>query len=199
MAISTILYTTHPSPLGELLLIGNGESLTGLYMQTQKYARAVQDGWKHDAKPFRAVAAQLDAYFAGELRTFDLPLALRGTDFQRTVWRALREVEFGTTTTYGELARRIGSPNAPRAVGLANGHNPIGIIVPCHRIIGANGSLTGYGGGIERKRWLLAHEARWSSGLAPAVIDVRASSRGSARNDSARATVRSGRARSRTS
>jgi len=164
-ASATTLYTTHPSPLGELLLIGDGQSLTGLYMQAQKYARTVQDGWRPDAKPFRAVAAQLDAYFAGELRTFDLPLGLRGTDFQRTVWRALREVQFGSTTTYGELARRIGSPNAPRAVGLANGHNPIGIIVPCHRIIGANGSLTGYGGGIERKRWLLAHEARWSRGL----------------------------------
>ena len=93
----------------------------------------------------------------------------RGTDFQRTVWRALLDVPFGTTTTYGELARRIGSPRAPRAVGLANGHNPIGIIVPCHRIIGANGSLTGYGGGIERKRWLLAHEARCSYGLTSVV------------------------------
>ena len=98
-----------------------------------------------------------------------------------------------------ELARRIGSPNAPRAVGLANGHNPIGIIVPCHRIIGANGSLTGYGGGIERKRWLLAHEARWSYGLTPVVTTVRASSRGSARSDCARASVHTRRGRTRTS
>lgn len=162
MARSTVLYTTCDSPLGELLLIGDGECLTGLYMQAQKYAREVQEEWRHDAKAFRAVADQLDAYFAGELRTFDLSLAPRGTDFQRRVWNALLNIECGATTTYGELARRIGSPNAPRAVGLANGHNPIGIIVPCHRVIGANGSLTGYGGGIERKRWLLAHESRFN-------------------------------------
>lgn len=165
MTDSTVLYTTCDSPLGELLLIGDGECLTGLYMQAQKYAREVQEEWRRDTQAFRAVAEQLSAYFAGELRTFDLSLAPRGTDFQRNVWRALHNIEFGTTTTYGELARRIGSPNAPRAVGLANGHNPIGIIVPCHRVIGASRSLTGYGGGIERKRWLLAHESRWSYAL----------------------------------
>ena len=169
MTRSAVLYTTCESPLGELLLIGDGESLTGLYMQAQKYAREVQQEWRHDAKPFRGVAEQLDAYFRGELRTFDVPLAPCGTEFQRRVWRALADIEFGTTTTYGELARRIGSPNAPRAVGLANGHNPIGIIVPCHRVIGANGSLTGYGGGIERKRWLLAHEAQGSYRLESAI------------------------------
>ena len=158
MTASGVFYSTYDSPLGELLLIGDGQALTGLYMQAQKYAREVQQEWKCDARPFQAVVEQLDAYFAGELRDFDLSLAPRGTDFQRAVWRALLDVQFGTTTTYGKLARRIGSPNAPRAVGLANGHNPIGIIVPCHRIIGANGSLTGYGGGIERKRWLLRHE-----------------------------------------
>jgi methylated-DNA-[protein]-cysteine S-methyltransferase len=162
MTHSNIVYSTFDSPLGELLLIGDGESLTGLYMQSQKYAREVQGGWRCEAQPFRAVVEQLAAYFGGELRTFDLSLAPRGTYFQRTVWRALLDVPFGATETYGALARRIGSPNAPRAVGLANGHNPIGIIVPCHRVIGANGSLTGYGGGIERKRWLLAHEARCS-------------------------------------
>ncbi len=166
MTRSTVLYTTRDSPLGELLLVGDGQSLTGLYMQAQKYAREVQEGWRRDAKAFRTIDEQLTAYFAGELRTFDLSLAPYGTDFQRTVWRALLNIEFGTTTTYGEIARRIGSPNAPRAVGLANGHNPIGIIVPCHRVIGANGSLTGYGGGIERKRWLLAHEAQWNYELA---------------------------------
>ncbi len=169
MIRTTVFYTTYDSPLGELLLVGDGQSLTGLYMQAQKYAREVQEAWRHDAQTFRAVVEQLDAYFSGELRTFDLSLAPRGTDFQRTVWRALPDIEFGTTTTYGELARRIGSPNAPRAVGLANGHNPIGIIVPCHRVIGANGSLTGYGGGIERKRWLLAHEAQQSYRLESAI------------------------------
>jgi len=199
MTASGVFYSTYDSPLGELLLIGDGQALTGLYMQAQKYAREVQQEWKCDARPFQAVVEQLDAYFVGELRDFDLSLAPRGTDFQRTVWRALLDVQFGTTTTYGELARRIGSPNAPRAVGLANGHNPIGIIVPCHRIIGANGSLTGYGGGIERKRWLLAHEARWNYGLAPVVSAVRASSRASTRSDSARASVHSPRRRSHTS
>ena len=168
MTHSSIAYTTYDSPLGELLLIGDGRSLTGLYMQAQKYARDVQDGWRRDAQPFRAVVEQLDAYFAGELRTFDLSLAPRGTEFQRAVWHALIAIPYGATETYGALAKRIGSPNAPRAVGLANGHNPIGVIVPCHRVIGANGSLTGYGGGIERKRWLLAHEARCSYGLSGA-------------------------------
>jgi methylated-DNA-[protein]-cysteine S-methyltransferase len=199
MTASGIFYSTCASPLGELLLVGDGRSLTGLYMQAQKYAREVQREWQRDAQPFQAVAQQLAAYFAGELRAFDLSLAPRGTDFQRAVWRALLEVPFGTTTTYGELARRIGSPNAPRAVGLANGHNPIGIIVPCHRIIGANGGLTGYGGGIERKRWLLAHEARWSYELAPAVSTAPASSRASTRSDSARASAHSLRRRSHTS
>src|SRR6478735_1223100 len=107
MVPSTVLYATHASPLGELLLVGDGQALTGLSMQAQKYAREVQEGWRPDKASFRAVVAQLDAYFAGELRTFDLSLAPRGTDFQRTVWRALLEVPFGTTTTYGELARRI--------------------------------------------------------------------------------------------
>jgi methylated-DNA-[protein]-cysteine S-methyltransferase len=199
MTASRVFYSTYDSPLGELLLVGDGRSLTGLYMQAQKYAREVQPEWKRDAQPFRAAVEQLDAYFAGELRAFDLSLAPSGTDFQRTVWRALLDVQFGTTATYGELARRIGSPRAPRAVGLANGRNPIGLIVPCHRIIGANGSLTGYGGGIERKRWLLAHEARWSYGLTPVVSAVRASSRAATRSDSARAPVHTRRARSRTS
>ena len=158
MAASTSVFTTIDSPLGELLLVGDGRSLTGLYMQAQKYAREVRSDWRRDALPFSAVIEQLGAYFAGDLRTFDLSLAPHGTEFQRTVWRALLDVQFGRTETYGAIARRIGSPKAPRAVGLANGHNPIGIIVPCHRVIGADGSLTGYGGGIERKRWLLAHE-----------------------------------------
>ena len=167
MTHSSISYTTVASPLGELLLVGDGESLTGLYMQAQKYAREVQDDWRRDARPFRAVAEQLDAYFAGELRTFDLSLAPRGTEFQRTVWRALLDVPFGATETYGSLATRIGSPKAPRAVGLANGHNPIGIIVPCHRVIGANGSLVGYAGGLDIKRRLLALE-----GALPLQLDT---------------------------
>jgi methylated-DNA-[protein]-cysteine S-methyltransferase len=105
------------------------------------------------------LSAAMRAYFAGDLQAIDdLPVAMEGTDFQRTVWRALRQIPCGTTISYGELARRIGRPAAVRAIGLANGANPVGVVVPCHRVIGADGSLTGYGGGIERKRWLLAHE-----------------------------------------
>ena len=104
-------------------------------------------------------AGQLTEYFAGDRTEFDLPLRPIGTDFQRRVWRALCDIPFGRTWSYGELAMHIGSPTASRAVGLANGRNPISIVIPCHRVIGANGSMTGYGGGIERKRWLLAHEA----------------------------------------
>jgi methylated-DNA-[protein]-cysteine S-methyltransferase len=107
----------------------------------------------------RETARQLDEYFAGQRREFDLPLDPRGTDFQRSVWTALRAIPFGETRSYGELARQLGNPSAMRAVGAANGGNPISIVVPCHRVIGANGSLTGFGGGLDAKAWLLAHEA----------------------------------------
>jgi methylated-DNA-[protein]-cysteine S-methyltransferase len=111
--------------------------------------------WCHDPKAFDDVVDQLNAYFASELTTFDVPLRLDGTDFQRSVWGALLEIPYGQTRSYGELAAQIGRPGAARAVGLANGHNPVGIIVPCHRVIGANGSLVGYGGGLRRKQALL--------------------------------------------
>jgi methylated-DNA-[protein]-cysteine S-methyltransferase len=126
---------------------------------------------KHAARRAKAIRdeallkrprARLQAYFAGELRDFELPLAAAGTPFQQSVWRALCDIPYGETISYGELARRIGQPKAARAVGLANGQNPIAIVVPCHRVIGADGSLTGYGGGLERKRWLLAHESKGS-------------------------------------
>ncbi len=146
------------SPIGKLLLTSDGESLTRLYMQTQKYGCQPQSDWRRDDAIFKVARAQLESYFAGELREFNLPLAPAGSEFQRTVWRALLDIPFGQTESYGGLAQRIGTPKAARAVGLANGHNPISIIIPCHRVIGANGSLTGYGGGIERKRWLLTHE-----------------------------------------
>jgi methylated-DNA-[protein]-cysteine S-methyltransferase len=113
-----------------------------------------------DRRAALAAAAQLREYFAGTRRTFDVPLALRGTEFQRAVWSALVAIPYGETITYAELARRIGRPSAIRAVGAANGANPVPVIVPCHRVIGANGTLTGYGGGIERKQWLLALEGR---------------------------------------
>lgn len=151
-------YTEMDSPIGTLLITGNGDAITGLHMDNQSTRPVIDERWCRDDSVFRDARAQLAAYFEGELQHFDLPLAGAGTSFQKTVWHALREIPYGTTQTYGELARRIGNHNASRAVGLANGRNPIGIIVPCHRVIGANGALTGYAGGIERKQWLLAHE-----------------------------------------
>ncbi len=121
--------------------------------------------WVRDHAAFDGAIRQLQEYFDGQRVTFEIPLAADGTDFQRRVWMALRDIPFAQTVTYGDIAREIGNPKGVRAVGLANGRNPISIIVPCHRVIGHNGTLTGYGGGIERKRWLLEHEAR-HAGLA---------------------------------
>ena len=148
------------SPIGRLLLVGDGEALTGLYMDTAGCPLPDTRGWREDADtaPFPAAALQLGEYFSGTRREFDLPLRLKGTPFQERVWHSLLDIRYGETWSYGELARRIGNPNASRAVGLANGRNPISILVPCHRVIGADGSLTGYGGGLDRKRWLLSHE-----------------------------------------
>jgi methylated-DNA-[protein]-cysteine S-methyltransferase len=154
-----MLYTTHDSPIGELLLVGDGDSLHGLHMQEGRTAIEVGAGWKRAAEPFSAVRDQIDDYFAGRRTTFDVPLTLRGTAFQRRVWTELRRIPYGESISYGELARRVGVPAAARAVGTANGLNPIAVIVPCHRVIGADGSLTGYGGGLERKRFLLDLEA----------------------------------------
>lgn len=154
----TTYFSRMNSPVGELLLSGDGQALTLLAMHEQKHGSQPQDDWQRDDGAFGAAREQLAAYFAGELHTFDLPLAPSGTEFQRKVWQALLDIPFGRTESYGALARRIGAPKASRAVGLANGRNPIAVIIPCHRVIGANGSLTGYGGGIERKRWLLTHE-----------------------------------------
>ena len=147
------------SPIGRLLLTSDGTALTGLYMEPSRKAQST-DGWAEDvtAAPLSATVRQLTEYFAGTRREFDLPLRLQGTTFQTRVWRELTEIPYGQTWSYGHLARRIDKPSASRAVGLANGRNPISILVPCHRVIGADGSLTGYGGGLERKRWLLAHE-----------------------------------------
>ena len=148
------------SPIGRLLLTSNGHALTGLFMEPSREATQPAEGWVEDPSiaPLASTVLQLREYFAGGRREFDLPLQFEGTTFQRRVWQELREIPYGETWSYGQLARRIGNPNASRAVGLANGRNPISILVPCHRVIGADGSLTGYGGGLERKRWLLAHE-----------------------------------------
>ena len=157
------LYDLLPSPVGDLMLVASDTHLTGVLFTphpddvTARGWRRATGGTAADAILER-VRAQLDDYFAGRITTFDLPLGAQGTAFQTQVWRALQAIPFGHTISYGELARRIGDAKAMRAVGAANGRNPIPIIVPCHRVIGANGSLTGFGGGIERKRWLLAHE-----------------------------------------
>jgi methylated-DNA-[protein]-cysteine S-methyltransferase len=161
----TTYFAQMPSPIGELLLMSDGEALTGLHMDVQRYPVSVRPDWRRDDARLKPVRAQLEAYFAGELRQFDLPLAGQGSPFQQRVWRELCRIPFAETWSYGELAGKLGDPRACRAVGLANGRNPIAIVVPCHRVIGANGSLTGYGGGIERKRWLLAHELRVDQGL----------------------------------
>jgi methylated-DNA-[protein]-cysteine S-methyltransferase len=150
-----LIHTTIDSPIGELLLKGDGRALTGLYMSGGKFAPAIFDQWERDDDAFGEVRAQLGAYFAGELTEFDVPMAPAGTAFQLSVWKALGEIPYGTTQSYGQLAARVGNVRACRAVGLANGRNPISIIVPCHRVIGASGTLTGYGGGLERKRQLL--------------------------------------------
>jgi methylated-DNA-[protein]-cysteine S-methyltransferase len=151
-------YSQVSSPIGDLLLVSNGEALTGVYMQGHHPLEG-EDGWRRDDALLEPAREQLRAYFAGRLFDFDLPLAPQGTAFQRRVWHELRGIPFGSTVSYAEIARRLGQPTAVRAVGAANGRNPIAIIVPCHRVIGANGTLVGYGGGLERKQWLLRHEA----------------------------------------
>ena len=149
------------SPMGPLTLVATDGVLAGLYMDEQRHRPAQETFGERvaiDEEPFDVVRAQLSEYFAGKRTEFDLPMAMAGTDFQRTVWAALCRIPYGETISYGQLADRIGRPGASRAVGLANGRNPIGIIVPCHRVVGSTGDLTGYGGGIERKRALLAFE-----------------------------------------
>jgi methylated-DNA-[protein]-cysteine S-methyltransferase len=157
--------TTVDSPVGPLVLAAREERLCGLRLPAVAddgtTSAAPLDEWRAASTPSGVLAEaadQLAAYFAGDLRHFDLPLQLDGTDFQRRVWAALQEIPYGTTTGYGELAQRLGSPGASRAVGLANGRNPVAIVVPCHRVIGADGTLTGFGGGLPCKRWLLDHE-----------------------------------------
>jgi methylated-DNA-[protein]-cysteine S-methyltransferase len=154
------------SPIGRLLLTSDGTALTGLYMNLYRNKPTklpiLNNEWLQNATigALPAAARQLKEYFAGSRREFDLPLRMDGTDFQQRVWRELTKIPFGETRSYGELARRLDNPNGSRAVGLANGRNPIAIIVPCHRVIGADGSLTGFGGGIDRKEWLLTHEGQ---------------------------------------
>jgi methylated-DNA-[protein]-cysteine S-methyltransferase len=158
--VSAVFYTTFESPVGPLLLAGDADALRLVSFESSKHAAPPQADWKQDNAPFAEVIRQLQAYFRGELREFDVPLALKGTEFQRRVWNALREIPYGETISYLQLAERIGNPRAVRAVGLANGSNPIPIIVPCHRVIGSDGSLTGFGGGISTKKKLLELESK---------------------------------------
>ncbi|MET1071304.1 MAG: methylated-DNA--[protein]-cysteine S-methyltransferase [Umezawaea sp.] len=154
------VHTTIDSPIGLLTLVAVDEGLTGLYMVEQRH-RPPQETFGHpDPTPFPAVVEQLAEYFSGDRTDFDVPLAMRGTPFQRSVWDELTRIPYGETTSYGELAARLGNISASRAVGLANGKNPISVIVPCHRVVGSKGDLTGYGGGLERKRHLLAFEKK---------------------------------------
>jgi len=162
MKTSASYFSELDSPVGSLLLLGDEKRLTGLYMQEQRHRPPLPEGCRRNDRAFVLVREQLKQYFAGRLRHFEIELGGEGSPFQRSVWRALCKIPFATTESYGALARRIGNANASRAVGLANGKNPIGIIVPCHRVVGANGSLTGYGGGLERKKWLLEHEQRYA-------------------------------------
>ncbi|MGV9555578.1 methylated-DNA--[protein]-cysteine S-methyltransferase [Streptomyces sp. NPDC003522] len=159
-------HTVVDSPCGPLTLVADDGVLCGLYMTGQRHRPAEESFGSRDDTLFGAAEEQLEAYFAGGSKDFTLPLRLHGTPFQRTVWEALRQIPYGETRTYGELAEAIGRPAASRAVGLANGRNPVGIVVPCHRVVGASGGLTGYGGGLERKRRLLDLESgRSTAGL----------------------------------
>ena len=157
------VYTTMESPVGELLLVGQesngGVALTSVTMAGQRYAPAVRDGWRRDPAAFAEVIRQLTAYFAGQLTTFSLDLAPRGTEFQQRIWRELDSVPYGTTVSYGQLAARLGIPrDRIQALGAAIGANPLAIIRPCHRVIGSDGGMRGYAGGVERKQQLLVHE-----------------------------------------
>ena len=158
MTKSTITRSrTIESPVGPITL-GGDDVLTQLVMHEQRHAPPDQDEWPEDKNAFGDVVDQLKAYFAGDLHEFDVDMRLEGTEFQQRVWRGLQEIPYGETWSYGQLADHIGAHGAQRAVGLANGKNPIAIIVPCHRVIGASGNLVGYGGGLDRKMWMLTLE-----------------------------------------
>jgi methylated-DNA-[protein]-cysteine S-methyltransferase len=157
---SSTRYTMLDSPVGKLLLAANPSGLSGLWITGEKHCPAIPADWQEDADGFEDAASQLAGYFAGTRRVFTLPLAPAGTDFQQQAWAALQQIPYGQTRSYRQQATALGRPAAVRATGTANGKNPISILIPCHRVIGANGALTGYGGGLDAKAWLLAHEAK---------------------------------------
>jgi methylated-DNA-[protein]-cysteine S-methyltransferase len=168
-------YTVVGGPIGDVLVVGalsapsNADELTisGVFLTGQRYEPRIDPDWTPDAGLLADASKQLDAYFAGDLTDFDLPLTPHGTPFQQAVWMALRDIPFGTTCAYGQIAERVADRTKTRAVAAAIGRNQIGIVVPCHRVVGADGSLTGYAGGLDRKRWLLDHEAAISGATLP--------------------------------
>ena len=153
-------HTVVDSPIGPLVLVAQDDAVAGVYMDSHRHEPDPSAHGARDDRVLPALREQLAAYFTGDLEDFDVRIDAPGTDFQQRVWAALRGIPYGQTWSYGELATHLGQPAASRAVGLANGRNPVSIVVPCHRVIGSTGSLTGYGGGVERKRWLLEHEQR---------------------------------------
>jgi methylated-DNA-[protein]-cysteine S-methyltransferase len=159
-----IWYDQIATPIGRLLLAADAHGLREVWFESGKHQKTPASYWIHDATKLAFARIQLEEYFAGERQVFDLPLHPLGTPFQLDVWHALAEIPYGTTISYGEMAQRIGQPKAVRAVGAANGRNPLPIILPCHRVIGSNGSLTGFGGGLPTKRFLLAMEDRTARG-----------------------------------
>lgn len=155
----SVAFTRMPTPVGELVLAGNADELWAVWIDGQRWAPAIAPHWRESPEPFAEARRQLEEYFGGERTVFDLPLRLHGTQFQLEVWSALSAIPYGETRTYREVAARLGRPAAARAVGAANGRNPFCVVVPCHRLIGADGSLVDYAAGLEAKRWLLRHEA----------------------------------------
>lgn len=166
-------YTVVGGPIGDVLVVSapstadEALAIAGVFLTGQRYEPHINPDWKLDDGSLADAAKQLDAYFAGDLTDFDLALAPHGTPFQEAVWMALRDIPFGTTCAYGQIAERVADRTKTRAVAAAIGRNPIGIVVPCHRVVGADGSLTGYAGGLDRKRWLLDHEASISGATLP--------------------------------
>ena len=159
-----------PTPIGPLLLTGDEEGLRGISFQSGLHPAAVDPGWRRSREPFEGIIAELDDYFAGKRTRFETPIAPRGTPFQLAVWSRVRAIPYGETATYAEIARGVGRPDAFRAVGAANGSNPIPIVIPCHRVVGSDGSLTGFGGGLPTKRALLSLEARHASAPSGGVL-----------------------------
>ena len=160
MNMKTVYYEQMPSPIGPLFLVADDEGLREVRFELERRPHTPLDGWVHSPGKLAEVRRQLEEYFAGERLTFDLLLKPLGTEFQQSVWQALTTIPYAVTTSYGQLSQQIDRPKASRAVGAANGRNPIPIIIPCHRVIGSNGTLTGFAGGLAAKQWLLAHELK---------------------------------------